>query len=178
MPIESPKIEPEPEEKEAAEVLKVGDEVRVLRSSGEVESGWDLSSFNPKTGEALVSRKEGDKTLLKEIPQIELYALNRPTGETRRFPLNQWARLWNSTEVSHIELKVRPDEGEIKMNPEEAKLFLREKDKKGKGRKAQMFLGSEEERIGRLKRRIALFGSTPYEEGLLKLYENEERKAA
>ena len=116
-----PKIEEPPKNEKIETLLKVGDKVKVLRSSGETELGWEVSGFNPKTGEVLVIRKEGKDTLQKTIPQIELYALNHPSGETRKFPISQWIALWNNT-VDHGSRKItiREQDQDMMLAPEQA----------------------------------------------------------
>jgi hypothetical protein len=47
--------------------LRKGAQVRVRRSSGEIEDGWQLAGFNPDTGDAIVQKIEGSKELVKQV---------------------------------------------------------------------------------------------------------------
>jgi hypothetical protein len=58
--------------------LRKGDIVRVQRSSGEIESGWEIFGFDQKTGNAIVHKAEKGEILEKRIPQTELKNLNPP----------------------------------------------------------------------------------------------------
>lgn len=162
---------------EHSELLQKGTEIKVLRSNGEQESGWIIDHFDAKTGDAVVKKEEGKNILAKSIPQIELYALNKPIGESKKFPLKQWVELWNSTEQTQFTLNNRKLEidAEKVISPEEAREFLRREERKAKGGgKAQLRTGESAERIKRLQRRIAFFGGTPGEEGELKFLLEEK----
>lgn len=78
--IELPKPLAQPQLKETGRLAK-GDAVRVQRSSGVVEEGWKIEGFNPKTGDAIVRKREGGQTLEKDVPQEELKVLNPPKQE-------------------------------------------------------------------------------------------------
>ncbi|OGZ46920.1 MAG: hypothetical protein A3J54_01780 [Candidatus Ryanbacteria bacterium RIFCSPHIGHO2_02_FULL_45_13b] len=158
------------EQEKKEDVLKVGDRIGVLRSSGDKEDDWTLSGFDEKSGEALVTKKEGEQTLTKKIRQIELYAINKPEGETRKFSAQEWLDLWNSTEVSHLRVGVNSVEKQMMWTPEEARKVLREKASKNAGG-AQLRQGSKEEIILKLKNRIAFFGETDSESKELQFYE-------
>lgn len=190
-PWESPQT-PAPEQEKHPELLQKGAEVKVLRSSGETEEGWVIDRFDNKTGNAIARKQEGKEVLEKPIPQIELYALNKPSGESKKFTLDQWVELWNSTESSLThkisagpKIAGKTVGGERLMSPEEAREFLREQSReamhKGMSRVSsgpgtRLSFDSGEERIQKLQRRIALFGGTSEERGELKylLGENQE----
>lgn len=78
--VEPPKPLAQPQLKEAVRLSK-GDVVKVQRSSGAIEEGWEIFGFNPNTGDVIARKREGGQTLEKEIPQEELKALNPPKQE-------------------------------------------------------------------------------------------------
>ena len=79
--VEQPKPVQQSQLKEATKLVK-GDVVRVQRSSGDIEEGWKIFGFNPKTGDVIVRKKKGEQTLEKDIPQEELKVLNPPKQES------------------------------------------------------------------------------------------------
>ena len=158
------------EEEKKPDVIKVGDTVEVLRSSGDREKDWSLSGFDQNTGDAMVTRKEGEQVFTKTIPQIELYALNKAEGGTKQFSLKEWTGLWNDTEVSHARIGFRKDEETNMLTPEEARKILREREKRNFGENRLYTQG--EEAVRRLQRRIALFGGTDFEKKLLDSNQN------
>lgn len=58
--------------------LRKGDIVRIKRSSGDIESGWEIVGFKLKTGNVIVQKSEKGEILEKQIPQTELKNLNPP----------------------------------------------------------------------------------------------------
>ena len=66
----------EPQEKHGDTILSIGEQVRVRRSSGEVETDWTITEFDKKTNEFIVQRKEGGDTLEKRVPRAKLQELN------------------------------------------------------------------------------------------------------
>jgi protein phosphatase len=59
-------------------LLQKGSPVRVQRSSGMIEAGWTVESFDSRTGYVTVIKPEGNHYLTKQIPRAELEKLNRP----------------------------------------------------------------------------------------------------
>lgn len=58
--------------------LKVGSVIKVQRSSGQVESGWRISSFKDGGNIAVVEKNEGAKILQKMLRIEDLEVLNPP----------------------------------------------------------------------------------------------------
>ncbi len=55
-------------------LLQYGDEVKVKRSSGKLETGWQFVAIEPNSGEALVVKQEKNGTLRKAVKMQELAA--------------------------------------------------------------------------------------------------------
>jgi len=73
--------------------LDKDDIVSVVRSEGIVEDGWRIDRF--ENGKAIVqsSTKEG-KVLEKQVPPVELYAINRPNDTDHPITFENWKELW------------------------------------------------------------------------------------
>jgi hypothetical protein len=122
------------EQEKKLDLLKAGDTVKVLRSNGTVEDGWTIGNFDQETGDIVVQKKGADKggkseVLQKIIPQIELYALNKPGGETRKFSVKEWLRLWEETEwrapnYQIGELDIPSEEQDELLTPQEARIYI------------------------------------------------------
>ena len=152
------------------DLIKVGDSIKVLRSSGEQEEDWKVEGFNRETGNTIVRKSEGNKVLEKEIPQIELYAMNKPEEETRKFSLNEWVNLWNSTEVTVNRIISTKEDAKMMLTPHEARQLLRERGKVDMLRTA--LNKSDAAAIKALQRRIAFFGEVDSERALLRFYKD------
>ncbi|MEK7158638.1 MAG: hypothetical protein AAB733_03660 [Patescibacteria group bacterium] len=58
--------------------LNRGDLVRVQRSNGTVETGWEIFEFDPGSGTVAVRKKENGRVLVKNVSLAALTELNRP----------------------------------------------------------------------------------------------------
>jgi hypothetical protein len=58
--------------------LRKGDIVRIQRSDGTIESGWEILGFDPNTDDVMVGKLEKRGLLRKRISQTKLKNLNRP----------------------------------------------------------------------------------------------------
>lgn len=97
--VELPKPVDQSQLKETGRLVE-GDVVRVQRSSGVIEEGWRIEGFNPKTGDAITRRKEGEQTLEKEIPVTELKTLNPPKSKTEITQAQNFEELFKVLETS------------------------------------------------------------------------------
>ncbi|HLC94087.1 MAG TPA: hypothetical protein VJH96_00785 [Patescibacteria group bacterium] len=105
--ISSP-VYPEPEARvlpasqlvKEAERLRKGDMVKVQRSNGAIEEGWEIVGFNPLTGDARVTRKEGAQILKKEISQSQLQSLNPVREETTLHNAQDFMQLFKAIDAA------------------------------------------------------------------------------
>lgn len=58
--------------------LKEGASVRVQRSNGVIEPGWQITRLSPQTGDAVIVKEMGNRSLVKHVPISMLERLNRP----------------------------------------------------------------------------------------------------
>ena len=74
--VPNPDAIPTPEQAIPEREFKLGDEITVRRSSGDVEGGWSISGFDMEEGQAIVQKGEGDKRLQKVIVATDLVQFN------------------------------------------------------------------------------------------------------
>lgn len=115
--MESVEIPEVPQQKEA---IEKGDPVKVVRSSGGVDSGWQVGGFSKDTKRFTVLKDIEGQRMQKKIPRVELYALNRPENDSSKFPFQEWIDLWQK--VGGI---AEPGlSGPKLMSPREARVFF------------------------------------------------------
>lgn len=107
-------------ERQRASRLKEGDLVSVVMNSGDTESGWKIIGFD--RGNATVQRTYGksDQVIVKNIPPVELYAINRPDSP-RPIIFRKWQELWERAGGLDLPPGQKPP---LRLTPEEARAFF------------------------------------------------------
>lgn len=62
--------------------IKVGEKVRVQRSDGRIDPGWEVIGYRKETGAAIVSKDENGRGVTKDIPPDELRGANAANPES------------------------------------------------------------------------------------------------
>jgi len=114
----------EKEEVKPVDNLDRDDIVSVVRSEGIVEDGWRIDRFE-NGGKAIVqsSTKEG-VVLEKQVPPVELYAINRPNDTDHPITFENWKELWERAGGGTISM---PEGTRLpeRLTPKQAREFFR-----------------------------------------------------